>query len=402
MKKIIAFITILVNIFLYSNIFAASIPTVSISGPNTREVKIGGTIKYTVTFYNTSSINLKPSDIGIAGSGVTANKSIEGTGNVRTIVLSNIQGPIGQIVSIAIKGGVAKNDYGYSQQTGNSVYFKLISGNYDATKPSIMISGPSLTNVNQGDSLSYTINYSDNSGNVNVLLNSSHIRLYGFSANINISGSQNKRVVTLSNIRGNAGGNKYIALSSGTARDNAGNNCNGVSQTSSFSINQTTNSGSSSTNKPSSGSNNNPSKPGSNQTTNSLVDETKPLIKVTLSDTNTVKETESYKFTVDIEDNDSNLTILMDASTIKLEGFTADIIVNGEGNKREVELANIKGEKDVHRTIEFLEGIAIDSKGNKSENLKTDLKLIIEPKPDNKYEDGRPNDWVPNPNTGKR
>lgn len=410
MKKIISGILIILNIMIItSSVFAASAPTVSISGPNTSQVVIGGTVKYTVTFYNTSNINFDASYVGIAGSGVTAVKTVSGSGNVRTITLSNIQGPSGKVVSIAIKAGAATNSSGKSSQTPNSNAFTLKSGNYDESKPSIIASGPSVGSVDAGGSVSYNINYSDNSGSVTVLLNSNHIRLYGFSANISVTGSGNRRTITLSNIQGEAGGSKYIALQSGTARDAAGNYCSGIAQTTAFNINKKYVAPSNPVVTPAEPVKT-PVKPtpaapvnNNNNDANDTTEEkdiTKPDFEIKRPDITVVKVGESYKLVIDFTDNDSNLNINLNETNIKLTGFTAIIVITGEGNTREVELKEIqKIENATDKSIEISAGVAKDTAGNESDLKVEKLEFEIEEK--NKYDDGRPNDWIENPNTGR-
>ena len=105
----------------------ARIPYVHISVPNPSTVQAGGSVSYTITADRATSLNVKTTDIGIAGDGVTLTKSVSGSGAMITVTLSNIQGPVGKKVSIALKAGVAKNEYGDSLMTSKSAAFTIVA-----------------------------------------------------------------------------------------------------------------------------------------------------------------------------------------------------------------------------------------------------------------------------------
>lgn len=93
----------------------------------------------------------------------------------------------------------------------------------DNTKPSLSISGPDITSVKLGGQVEYSISYYDNVGIKEVVLTSGDVILNGFTAKVTISGTGIKRIVTLTNIQGTAGSNKYIKIATGTGIDTSGN-----------------------------------------------------------------------------------------------------------------------------------------------------------------------------------
>ncbi len=250
-------------------VIAASKPRVAVGGPSSGTVEVGGTIRYSVNIYNNAtSINLNAGSVTVHNG--SANISIEGSGNTsRTIVLSNIQGSVGSSVFITVAAGVASNEKGSSLATPQSTSFTIVattpqnppqnnqnnnnsgnnggnSGNNtlppnngnnsnnnspqekpeekkDETAPTMEVGSLSKKSVKVGEEISFEIQYKDETEMGEVTLNKNDITLYGFKADIKISGDGNKRKVTLSNIQGNLGGLKYVNIASKTAKDKSGN-----------------------------------------------------------------------------------------------------------------------------------------------------------------------------------
>lgn len=265
---------------------AASIPRLAITSPSSGTVEVGGTIRYTVNIYNNATnVTLKPSDIRI--SGVNANISVEGSGNnQRVIVLSNIQGSVGSVGYISyIAGGVATNEKGGSREMNiTSTSFTIVAtvnkptpvpstpntpstpnnqgSNYlppsnnttpneqspntetpdnpdkqkDETAPTMEIGELSSTTTEIGKDISFEVSYKDETELGEITLNNNDITLYGFKAEVKISGSGNTRKVTLTNIQGNLGGLKYVTINSKTAKDKAGNLVKENGKTSMFKV----------------------------------------------------------------------------------------------------------------------------------------------------------------------
>jgi len=229
-------------------------PSVAVSKPSKSTVNAGGSVSYTIMYSDADEIYLSSSYVTL--NGFSANISVSGNGDTRTITLSNVQGSNGN-KSIVIKARSAENDSGYSYETPNSYSFNLVNNNVnnnvnstDIIKPSIAVSSPSRTSVNVGGSISYTISFTDNVGISRVNTTSSYITLNGFSANISVVNNGNKSVVTLSNIQGTAG-KKNISIKAGAAQDSTGNTTYAISNSTSFSILQKVNQSNTSVVKPS-------------------------------------------------------------------------------------------------------------------------------------------------------
>ena len=275
MKKIFGIIIILLAFVAipFSNIVVAAniTPTVSIYPPSSSTVENGGSVSYRVVANNATSFNISSSDIGLAR-GVRADISIQTiNSNEKLIVLSNIRGNVGLSGYIAIKAGVAQNGGASSKTTPASPAFTIIeektvvtpevntnnqnqttntnsnqeeivnnnnaikneeNSNQESTpvvksddteNPALSISKASLTSIKPGEEITYTVEYTDNAEMGEITLNERDITLYGFNADITVSGEGNTRKITLSNIQGSLGGLKYIVISANTASDKAGN-----------------------------------------------------------------------------------------------------------------------------------------------------------------------------------
>ncbi len=288
MKKFLYVIMVFVlaiSFTLSNSVVAVSIPRLGVGSPSSGTVEVGGTIRYPISIYNSpTSITLKASDVRIAG--VTANISIEGSGNSsRTIVLSNIQGSVGSVGYISyIAGGVATNERGGNremnitsstftivatvqptpepqpvpqpqqqpniptlppQQNNNDNNNNNNNENPDQEKPAeeedkeepkMEITGFSSQAIQIGQDISFQIKYTDNKEMGDITLNNNDIKLYGFKADIEISGSGNNRTVTLKNVQGNLGGLKYVKVAANTAKDKAGNSVSKDGKTGMFSV----------------------------------------------------------------------------------------------------------------------------------------------------------------------
>ncbi len=452
MKKVLS--TLMLTMFMITSlplgIFVeaaeGSVPTVTISNPSKGVVALGGKVQYTVTFTDANTINLEPSDIGVAGSGVTMTKTVTGSGNTRTIILSNIQGPVGQVVSIALKAGIATNDFGSSAVTGKTIAFAIgpaeakpvteatpvtpgvpvtegtpVTENKpvtpgtpvtegtpvtpgipvteakpyeDKTRPSISITNPSSTTVYYGGTVTYTVKYMDDVGLSGLNLKASDITLNGFTADVSVSGSGYQRKVTLSNVKGTEG-LKYITVASGTAWDAAGNRALGIPASEAFTLKV--------------------------REAIPVVDETDdeaPVMSVSAPSFSEINNGQTVKYVVTYTDNDAIDTIDLKASDVTLNGFTADIKITGSGNRRIITLSNIQGAVNSTNNISIAAGTAWDAAGNKANsvdntevfkiveviNNNTDTKTPDDKKPDttveNKTENQKPSDWVKNPYTG--
>ena len=144
MKKKIAILSIIICMMLCNVcpcLIAAVPPRLGITSPSSGTVEVGGTIRYTVNIYNATDVTLDASDIKI--SGVSADISVEGSGNTqRVIVLSNIQGNIGNVGYISyIAGGVATNEAGGSREMNITSTSFTIVATYEKPEEIIYLKG---------------------------------------------------------------------------------------------------------------------------------------------------------------------------------------------------------------------------------------------------------------------
>ena len=190
-------------------------PAVTISPPSTS----GNTVIYTVSYDGTSgtTVTLSTNDITLNKTGsANGTVSVSGSGNTRTITLSNLSGD--GTLSFSIAAGTATDLAGNrAAATGPSETFTV-----DTTPPTITIGSPSR-NFSSGESVSYTVSYGDANllaitlSSTDVALNTSGTA----TAIISVSGSGNTRTVTISRITGD--GILGISVPMATAIDQAGN-----------------------------------------------------------------------------------------------------------------------------------------------------------------------------------
>lgn len=195
-------------------------------------------------------------------------------------------------------------------------------------RPSIGISSPSVTSVNAGGTVSYTISYSD-ADYIN--LSSSYVTLNGFTANISVTGQgTSRRIVTLSNIQGTSG-RKSISIKSGSAENENGYTL-GTPDSVSFTL-------------------------------NSNVDNIRPSIAVSSPSASRVNVGSSVSYTISFTDNVGVNRINTSSSYITLNGFTANIYVSNSSNSSVVTLSNIQGTAG-RKSISIKAGAAQDGAGN--------------------------------------
>jgi len=194
-------------------------------------------------------------------------------------------------------------------------------------RPSVGVSRPSKTTVNVGDSVSYTIMYSDAD---EIYLSSSYVTLNGFSANVYVSGNGDTRTVTLSNIQGTSG-NKSISIKANSAENDAGY---AYATPNSYAFNLVSNN-----------------------------DNIKPSIAVSSPSTSTVNAGGSVSYTISFSDNVGISKINTTSSYITLNGFSANVSVSNIGSKSVVTLSNIQGSNG-NKSISIKAGAAYDNAGN--------------------------------------
>ena len=342
-------------------------PSVAISSPSTKSVEEGSSVRYTITFSYADRINDVKDYINLNGFDATV--SVSGSGNTRTVTLSNVQGTAGK-KTISLDSGLAKNDNGNSYETPNSESFTLVekqvvdtgSNNNnnntsvvdttDKVRPSVAVSAPSKKTVDVGGTVSYTVTFADNKAVSKVNLTRDYVVLNGFSATVNISGNGNTRTITLSNVQGTAG-KKSIVIKAGAAADAAGNVTLESVNSESFTLAQKQ--------VVDTGSNNN----NNNNNTPSVdtADKVRPSIAISAPTKKTIKAGQTVSYTVTFADNKGISKVNLTADYVILNGFTADIKITGSGNTRTITLSNVQGIGG-KKNIIVKAGAAEDAAGN--------------------------------------
>lgn len=106
----------------------------------------------------------------------------------------------------------------------------------DTEKPKISIAKANPVSVKVDGEVSFNVDYTDNVGIDKITLKESDITLYGFTAKIKVTGEGNSRKITLSNIKGDLGGMKFIKIAAGTATDKVGNKIDEVTKSGYFKL----------------------------------------------------------------------------------------------------------------------------------------------------------------------
>lgn len=269
-KKIFVIVSIIALSFTafstinYVNAWAACM---RVSPLSSKVVDEGGEIRFTVGYSNDiNQITLSNNDLGLTG--FTANIDIQRNGNERVVILSNIHNSNSNAnnKSIYISEGTALSSNGALANPMRTAEFSIRATtptptpSTDDVAPVASISGPNPANVYAGGTVTYKVTYTDNVGIKAITLNANDIGLSGFTANKSVYISGNVATITLSNIQGNVGGNKFIKVTAGSAIDAQGNMCNAVTG-GAFSIvqknNNNNNNGQNNNDKPQDTNNNN-------------------------------------------------------------------------------------------------------------------------------------------------
>ena len=104
--------------------------------------------------------------------GFKGDVSVSGTGNTRTVTISNLNDDSDTANKITIRANAAKDEAGNTSKVFTSSAF-TITERPDTTKPSVVVSKPSPANVTAGGTVTYTVSFSDDKG----------ISTYNFNAN---------------------------------------------------------------------------------------------------------------------------------------------------------------------------------------------------------------------------
>lgn len=209
-------------------------PTVSISNPSSNLTRTGP-VSFTVTWsdaaLDSSSINLKPSQVTVntIGSVAVNSVSISGSGNTRTVELNGISGD--GTVGISISANTASDSAGNpAEAAGPSATFTV-----DNTAPTLSIGAPSVSTTASGP-VDYTITYT---GADAITLSSEDVTLNKTgtaNGTVTVTGTGNSsRTVTISDITGS--GSLGISIAANTASDSAGNSSAATGASATFIVN---------------------------------------------------------------------------------------------------------------------------------------------------------------------
>ncbi len=326
-------------------------PSVVISKPSPASVEVGGTVKYTVVFSDETkmgTINFNENYVALIGFNATV--KVTGEGNTRTVTLSNITGAVDSDNKISVRAGAAKDAAGNSTVAVTSTAFAIIETVKDTTVPSVVISKPSPTSVEVGGTVSYTVMFSDETKMGKINFNENYVSLIGFDAKVSVTGTGNTRVVTLSNIKGDADSNNRIAVRAGAAEDAAGNKTKVVESTN-FTV-----------------------------TIPTVKDTTAPSVLISNPNPDTIEVGGTVKYTVVFSDETKMGAIHFNENYVSLIGFTATVKVTGEGNTRTVTLTNVSSALDSDNKIAVRAGAAEDAAGNKTKVVEsTKFKVVAAP-----------------------
>lgn len=256
--------------------------------------------------------------------------------------------------------------------------------------------------VNENGSLQFTLKYTNDINKI--LVKPADLSLEGFTANISIqsdSSNANNKIVTLSNIQNKAGTSdkKRIRVTGGTAVSSDGRLANAIT-TESFTIKAST------------------------PTPTPSTDNVKPVATISGPNPASVYLGGTVTYKITYTDNVGIKAINLNVNDIRLSGFTANKNVSISGNVATITLSNIQGSIGGNKRIYVTGGTAVDNNGNLCNAVTGSTFSIIQKdnnnnnnnnngnnngqnnqsqdtNNNNNQNNGKPKDWVANPNTGK-
>ena len=213
-------------------------PVLTISAPSVNKVYNGGTVTYTLRYSDNAGIRmitLSEKSLGLEG--FTANKKVViNKDNTATVTLSNIQGEVGGNKVLRVAGGTAIDEDLNMANAVTATAFTIDKKISQA--PALTISNPNPQKVYNGGTVTYTLKYTDDVKVKMITLSEKSLGLEGFTADKKVViNKDNTATVTLSNIKGEIGGNKVLRVAGGTAIDEDLNMANAVTATA-FTIEQ--------------------------------------------------------------------------------------------------------------------------------------------------------------------
>lgn len=207
-------------------------PVLTISKPNPSKVNVGGTVTYTLKYTDNvgiKMITLNEKSLGLEGFTATK-KVVINKDNTATVTLSNIQGEVGGNKVLYVAGGTAIDA---DLNMANKVTAEAFTIEKKVSKaPVLTISKPNPEKVYNGGTVTYTLTYTDDVKVKMITLNEKSLGLKGFTADKKVViNKDNTATVTLSNIKGEIGGDKILYVAGGTAIDEDLNMANEVTAT---------------------------------------------------------------------------------------------------------------------------------------------------------------------------
>ncbi|MEZ4819121.1 MAG: Calx-beta domain-containing protein [Bdellovibrionota bacterium] len=200
-------------LYVYTN----ATPSLSISAPSSLDINTG-IVSYSVTYSNTTSVNLTTGDITVntTGTPIYSVPVNNGTTTTPTIQI-NITGGNGSIDSIDIADGTASNmfDIAFGDSESTPV-------NIDNIAPTATIAAPSTTNIATGN-VDYGVNFIG-ADTINVTPADITVNTSGtVSYTVNILNPTTSNPTIRLTITGGDGTIDSVVLAAATASDNAGN-----------------------------------------------------------------------------------------------------------------------------------------------------------------------------------
>lgn len=299
-------------------------PTVFISSPlsddGTRYVEVGGSITFSVEVSDNNAlkaVNLYPENI-VLDAGLVADITVKGTGNSRTITLSNISGETGEH-SVTIKEGCAIDEAGNQSFLLQSESFYITS---DSAIPTVNIGTPILSD----DKVVFEVYCADNLKIDNLEIRPVDISTMGFVADIEIIGNGATKQIVLTNIQA-TGNDCYIVIAEGVVTDSTGNRSKHVKSHS--------------------------------------FDLSRPALTISSPSDSIVNAGGTVSFTVATCDNVQVTFFGIHKNDIQMNGFTADVeVVEVDDFVRTIIFSNIQSTSDGTKYFVISEGVAKDALGN--------------------------------------
>ena len=300
-------------------------PTIAVTGPDDNDVNSTGTSTFTVTYGNYDTISLSEGDITLNQTGAACTtKTITGTGDTRSVAISGCLGD--GTVGITIIAGTAVDALGNEAPASSP----SSTFNVDNTAPTVTVSTPDQTDVNQSGTVNYTVTYAGHSAttlaDTDVTLNQTGVTCTGKVVTNVDANTYNVAVSTCS-----GDGTVGITIEAGTATDIAGNSAAASSASDTFNV-----------------------------------DNTPPTVSISAVPTNgTVTQAGSSSFTVTYA---GHTTITLEDANVNLnttgDATCGNKVVTGSGNTRTITFSNCTGDGTVG--FDLAAGTAADALGNQA------------------------------------